>query len=91
MRQDLGGEARDLLDAVGPAWDHELQGEMRHPGVTIALQRLDQLLWRAAQDLGVLRHRLRCHLDGTAAGQLDRVGVASERDGLLADALEARA
>src|SRR2546423_12640812 len=71
------GEALDLLHPLGPARDHELEGEVVDADLAVHTEGLEQLLGIAAQLAFVLGNGVTRHLDWAAAGQPYLLRVAS--------------
>src|SRR5437764_14490648 len=77
VRHHFPGEAVDLLHPLGPAGDHELEGEVVDADLAVNIEGLEQLLGIAAQLAFVLGNRVTRHLDWAAAGTADLLRVAS--------------
>src|SRR5947209_1068275 len=76
-RHHLAGEALDLLHPLGPAGDHELEGEVVDADLAVHIEGLEELLGIAAQLALVLGNGVSRHLDWAAAGQPYLLWVAS--------------
>src|SRR5438270_13238223 len=68
VRHHFAGEALDLLHPLGPAGDHELEGEVVDADLAVDIEGLEELLGIAAQLALVLGNRGTRHLDWAAAG-----------------------
>src|SRR5205807_9661867 len=77
LRHYFPSEALDLLHPLGPAGDHELEGEVVDADLAVHIEGLEQLLGIAAQLALVLGNRVTRHLNRATAGQPYLPRVAS--------------